>query len=125
MVTLATVQLCLLDPPPQTRLSDPQLKRDLRDRTLALTHQRQRALAELSRIRPRHEHHPSQGIRRRLRSGVHKSGGSPKYRVAARVGWSALWRGWSAVGGGSSFGVGDADAVQADVALGAADRGVA
>ena len=36
VLTLATVDLVLLEPVPQTRLSDPQLPRDLRDRTLTL-----------------------------------------------------------------------------------------
>jgi hypothetical protein len=98
----AGVDVVLLHPPAQTRLGDPEITGDLRDRLLPLTGQLHRPTAELRRLGCRHPRTPLRGDHR-LRSGVRETG-SGSVCVQARCSgpmclpksWRASYAAWSA-----------------------------
>src|SRR3954452_1791207 len=73
-----------LQPALQTRLGDPEVLRDLRDRRVALTGDRDHVTSELGRERFRHDRHPPSEDPRPHRSGVNRTGGSPNVRGCRR-----------------------------------------
>jgi hypothetical protein len=75
--TVAVFDLGQFQPTCQTRLGDPEVLRDLCDRSLALAGDRDHVTTELLGERFRHDTHPSSKDRSPHRSGVNRTGGSP------------------------------------------------
>src|SRR4051794_30710970 len=74
-----------LQPALQTRLGDPEVLRDLRDRRVALTGDRDHVTSELGRERFRHDRHPPSEDPRPHRSGVNRTGSSPMLSMLQRA----------------------------------------